>query len=88
MQRSWLSTLAWIAWGLLAAFGALLAATNPSRADLVDSVRLLTSKGLGKFAGNSLTDNFAVCLECNTKLTGNSLTMFLLCTELHLQGVG
>ena len=51
MQRSWLSTLAWIAWGLLAAFVALLAATNPSRADLAESVRLLTSKGLGKFAG-------------------------------------
>ena len=87
MQRSWLSTLAWVAWGLLAAFVALLAATNPSRADLVDSVRLLTSKGLGKFAGNSLTHT-AVCLECNTKFEGNSLTMFLLCTELHLQGVG
>lgn len=55
MPRSWLSTLAWIAWGLLAAFVALLAATNPSRADLVESVRLLTSKGLGKFAGMSIS---------------------------------
>ena len=88
MQRSWLSTLAWIAWGLLAAFGALLAATNPSRADLVDSVRLLTSKGLGKFAGNSLTHTPAVCTESDTNFAGNSLTMFSLSTELHLQGVG
>lgn len=48
-------------WGLLAAFAALLAATNPSHSDLVASLSALTSKGLGKFAGKYLQEFFLVC---------------------------
>lgn len=50
-RRSWLQTVTWIAWALLGLLAAVLAATNPSRADFVESIRQLTSRGLGQWAG-------------------------------------
>lgn len=51
LQRSWLQTFAWIAWGALAVLVAVMAATNPSRAAFLDSISQLTSRGLGQWAG-------------------------------------
>ena len=50
-SRSWLQTVTWVAWAVLGLLAAVLAATNPSRADFVESIRQLTSKGLGQWAG-------------------------------------
>ena len=51
VQRSWSQTIAWIAWTLLGLLVAVMAATNPSRATFADSIRQLTSRGLGQWAG-------------------------------------
>lgn len=50
-QRSWLQTVTWIAWAVLGLLVAVMAATNPSRANFVESIRQLTSRGLGQWAG-------------------------------------
>ncbi len=54
-QRSWLQTLKWTAWAVLGVLVAVLAATNPTRDGFVESMRQLTSKGLGQWAGEDLT---------------------------------
>ena len=41
-------------WAMLGVLVALMAATNPSRASFVESVRQLTSMGLGQWAGTVL----------------------------------
>ena len=50
-QRSWLQTVTWIVWAVLGLLVAVMAATNPSRAKFVESIRQLTSRGLGQWAG-------------------------------------
>lgn len=75
-SRSWLQTITWIAWAALGLLAAVLAATNPSRADFVESIRQLTSRGLGQWAGGIVGSMFG--LNQSTSNTSLNISNFFL----------
>jgi len=52
-------------WAVLGLLAAVLAATNPSRADFVESIRQLTSRGLGQWAGQLCIINDLNAAKCH-----------------------